>query len=416
MIKINKITELIAIIFIMAIPLQPIFRLEGFYFLALIVCIFGTIFALKNKRMFLFKFEKMQFLFILLMFASLIIGSNQFERFKYVFGIVRYIIFVLFAIRLFLNAVPKNTENKAIYVARKILNSFMVATIIISIYIVINEPSVNGFYGRMGRYIYAGDYGGYIVYSYNLIISSLWAIFCFINEKIKKNKFLYFVSLLVLIPCSLLNGTKKILIAIALFLIGYILLNDKKAIKKFSYIIICFFALFVVYKQITTNDYLNLLIGNRITSFINSFSNDSSAYVDESTIQRSLMRKEASRYFLENPLFGIGISSFMYRFGDEYGFYLYSHNNYLEILSGLGIIGFIVYYGWFIKAIINLQKKSSKDNKIWFFFFLFMIVTLILDYGTVSFDKIHYILMFNMISMYNYYCNENRKYGDIYGK
>lgn len=91
----------------------------------------------------------------------------------------------------------------------------------------------------------------------------------------------------------------------------------------------------------------------------------------------------------------------MYYFGDKYGRYLYSHNNYTEILSSLGIIGFVIYYGWYLNELMKYKNIRNRECDMWKFTLLFIIVTLILDYGTVSFDKIHYLLMQQIISISN---------------
>lgn len=403
MAKKKNIFEIIAVLFIASIPLQPVVTMYGFYFISLLVILGGIVILSEKSKIPFSKFEKMQFFFLLLMIISLLIGEHTIERAKYVFGIIRYVLFIFMAMKVFLTLTPKDVENKGKFIIKKVLDIFSISTVLVSIYVLVTEPSTNGFYGRMGRYAFSGDYGGYIMYSYNLMISILWSIFEMFESS--KNKKFYILMLLILGPCALLNGTRKTIFAIALFLLGYILLASKNILKKSLYILLCVFLLFFAYKQITTNEYLKLLIGNRINSFISSIIKDSG---DNSTTERSLMRKEAFKYFKESPIYGNGISSFMYHFGEKYGVYLYSHNNYLEILSCLGIVGFAVYYGWYLKELIQFKNAENRKDRIWLFCFLFMLVMLVLDYGTVSFDKIHYILIFDLISIYNGCCVKKR--------
>ncbi len=397
--KIDKLKYFFGLLFILSIPMQPIFKMYGFYFIAFMTCALMFVSILKSLKFKFTKFEFMEIVFIVMMLLSLVLGDHLLEKTKYVFSIVRYIVFSFFAIRSIYYYYPENCENKAKNTFEKIFNVFTLGTIIISIYILLFEPSVNGNYGRMGRYVYNGAYGGYIVYSYNLIISILWSLFKLLDKNTKNRK-IYLFALILLLPCAILNGTKKILFAIVLFCLGYVLVFSKNHVERFIKVILICIITLSSYYVIMHNNYLYSLIGYRVDIYIKSLNNDYSGYVDTSTRERNLMRKKAIDYFIDSPVYGNGISSFMYKFGADYGIYLYSHNNYLEILCDLGLIGFIWYYAWFVRIIIYLIKKFKTSNTIEKFMLLFLVVILILDYGTVSFDKLHYILFLDLLSFY----------------
>src|SRR5690606_23295100 len=50
------------------------------------------------------------------------------------------------------------------------------------------------------------------------------------------------------------------------------------------------------------------------------------------------------RYFNEAPLFGHGYFNFSSLFGHDKGVAMYSHNNFIETIVGLGIVGITLYY------------------------------------------------------------------------
>ena len=80
----------------------------------------------------------------------------------------------------------------------------------------------------------------------------------------------------------------------------------------------------------------------------------------------------------------------------NYSHIAYSHNNFTELLCTLGIIGFVIYYSYWLILLYRLYiiKKNSSNLQIKRMSLLFMsimIMFILLDYGNVS-----YVLEFNM--------------------
>lgn len=59
-------------------------------------------------------------------------------------------------------------------------------------------------------------------------------------------------------------------------------------------------------------------------------------------------------YFNTNPIFGNGYFNFSSMFYKDKGLAIYSHNNFLETLVGLGILGFVIYYYMYFLIAKNL--------------------------------------------------------------
>lgn len=93
--------------------------------------------------------------------------------------------------------------------------------------------------------------------------------------------------------------------------------------------------------------------------------------------------------FKQNCIKGIGVNNFAYYVKNytAYGHDRYSHNNYIELLSCLGIIGFILYYWIYIYIIIRLLKllKKDRDNYFLIIAIAVMFVLMIMEYGIVSY-------------------------------
>ena len=111
------------------------------------------------------------------------------------------------------------------------------------------------------------------------------------------------------------------------------------------------------------------------------------------------IRAELIRYgfelFYENPLFGYGLNN--YQLFHWSG--LYSHNNYIEVLVSLGIIGFSVYYLMFIKSAITLIRKRKCLKPIQFLLIFSILSSFVFGYGMVQFySKGIWILMGVMLA------------------
>lgn len=88
------------------------------------------------------------------------------------------------------------------------------------------------------------------------------------------------------------------------------------------------------------------------------------SYLSVSGNSSDNLRAELIRYglelFAENPLLGYGLNN--YQLFHWSG--LYSHNNYIEVLVSLGIMGFLIYYSIFINSTIALLKKRKNLKSI----------------------------------------------------
>lgn len=130
--------------------------------------------------------------------------------------------------------------------------------------------------------------------------------------------------------------------------------------------------------------------------------------------------------FLSNPLFGIGVGEF-YAF--KYNLILageasegivrfkHAHNEYLTILSGMGLLGFIVYalfFRWLWRFFMNALNSGNKENKV---IGLAGLVTIVcyLDFSlTESFLSSHLgaSAFYFLITLFVYLISSNRVGGE----
>uniref|UniRef100_E6XG22 O-antigen polymerase n=1 Tax=Shewanella putrefaciens (strain 200) TaxID=399804 RepID=E6XG22_SHEP2 len=103
---------------------------------------------------------------------------------------------------------------------------------------------------------------------------------------------------------------------------------------------------------------------------------------DGSTRWRLIFIVEGFSIFLHNPIAGIGLDNFKTIFSED----LYSHNNYVELLSTLGIVGFCLNYIFYF----SIFKQVLKSKTIFCVFIVFFF--LLMDFAMVSYFERMYIL------------------------
>lgn len=184
-----------------------------------------------------------------------------------------------------------------------------------------------------------------------------------------------------------LTGSRKgiIMIALAFVLINYFL-NKKKFIKTIPQTVI---VLAIGYILIMNVEFLYNIVGVRIENLINLVLDGSVG--DGSLKSRQTLIDIGMTYIEKKPWTGYGYDCFKLISGidsggkvrgDKYGYY--SHNNYIELLFGGGIIGFTLYYIPMVYLLVKLFKSLKKDICIPYLLTI-LIVKLAIEYAYVSY-------------------------------
>ena len=193
---------------------------------------------------------------------------------------------------------------------------------------------------------------------------------------------------------ALLTGSKKAFLSLFLGFISFEIINSKGVKIVFKIIIIAFICSFLIY-YVFNNELLYSALGNRIEHMILTIQgNNGVGQTDGSLLERQYYINQAKYLFSKYPLFGYGGNNFVTFMREiKYKHIAYSHNNFWELLSTLGIVGFVIYYYMWIKMFICYLKNYKEKKKLQSLLFLIIIfIIIILDYGNVS-----YITDFNMI-------------------
>lgn len=245
---------------------------------------------------------------------------------------------------------------------------------------VMNYSEITKGYMRYRFGLISGINASTIAYFFGIL-----AIVTFYLVFIEKKLRLIYVYVLQIIV-TFLSGSKKGLILIVIPMIFYFFRIGLKSIRNF---VIFAVILLIIGIAVFKIPLLYNVMGYRILDALNELGIvpdavlPESAIIDESTTKRVEMMGDAWRMFTQKPILGWGWNAFASLAG--YGYYC--HNNYLEILVSMGIVGFVMYYSMPIILIVGSIKQKNKNKRFLcislIFSILFLDISSVTIYGQV---------------------------------
>lgn len=209
---------------------------------------------------------------------------------------------------------------------------------------------------------------------FNLMIPTCFCFYrAFCKNKVDKKYFLLFIMCLLV---SLCTGSKKTIVIVAFAVVFLLIKAGKNKIRTILFLLLL---LIVGCWAVFNVDFLYDALGSRIDNWI--YAETVGFESTQTDMVRFGMREKAFMMFLEKPLFGHGCEAFRVLSG--YG--TYSHNNYVEILSSYGIIGFALYYWLPVYMLVRSgYHVLTTRNIVSCLIFSLICVYLVLDYGAVT--------------------------------
>lgn len=209
----------------------------------------------------------------------------------------------------------------------------------------------------------------------------------------KKTKYL-FVFIFVLIA-MIGSGSKRAFLMLGLSMVISLVLKIKnedtknRAIKIFTAI----FAVYVIAMIVLKLNFFSGVLGRFQELFTILETGDTK-------FSRIRFIKYGLKSFRENPIVGLGSGNSHKVTLEAMGWATYLHNNYLEQLVDLGIIGFFLYYGLYailLKSLFPVARKGSFCARI---MIILLLSQLISDMAVTSYNlKLTYILFAIAISI-----------------
>lgn len=208
----------------------------------------------------------------------------------------------------------------------------------------------------------------------------------------RRKSWIYYILLIPFLFLLLGTGSRRGLFT---FIFGGVLLYllHGNGIRILKNIIVCMFVIYALYVIIDQFEIFQS-IDKRLTAFINGVTGKST--MSASDQGRFNMITYGWNMFKEAPIIGYGPGAFK----EIAGFGKYSHNNYIELLFNLGIIGFCLFYGYLYKLFYHLMRQIKRGEPLCMFFIIYLSTRLVSDIGNVSYyDKLLYII-FGTITAY----------------
>lgn len=196
------------------------------------------------------------------------------------------------------------------------------------------------------------------------------------------------------------TGTKKVIIVLIVGISVLILSRTKNPVSILWRLIVVFGVIIGIYFAVLYVDILYSMIGYRLEDLVNGLLG--SGDTDGSSRTRIAYFTDALEVFLQNPIFGVGCDGYRYLSSSSN----YSHTNYTELLSTLGIAGFMLYYSFFA----TFLKKSLKTRKYTQIPLILISIRIALDFAMVSFSSESTWLVVSIVicsTLYRHCSSEN---------
>lgn len=223
-------------------------------------------------------------------------------------------------------------------------------------------------------------------------------LFVMIYQAGKEKKCTYYnvfygIDLLLVI----ISQSRKSFIYVGIIVILSLIFESKNILKTLLRIFLALGLLILVYQAVKIG-----LLGDSMKELLLSFEGDAS---DSSYVGRMNQFDISMGLFNQNRLLGLGIGSIEYvcRFIHGQSAPIVD-NDYLDILSDLGIMGLVVYYGFHLYLLIQYITNKRKWDKKNLLFFILLIILFIQGFLIRGYFNNFYI----PILLYLIYCDIRR--------
>lgn len=313
--------------------------------------------------------------FVIVCFLNVYLGYSLNDSYSYemIVSLLKDLVFLI-ALVGYVRAI--GTERfKDLFIILTFISSFVIIVISIAVSGSIIVRGANGIFNA----------------NYLAVCGSITSIIILSREDSKISKRLLLVLYLTFF--GVLAGTRKAILALIVGIIVFVCSKYPKKLLRNTLIVLGI--MITIYFALIKIPYLYNAIGYRfvaVSNFLNGQSGDSSIYV------RSVFIRKGMDEFKKSPIIGWGINCFKTLPGS---LDTYSHNNYVELLFSVGIIGTIEFYSIHLFSIIYALVKRKSIDKTCFCLGLSIIsIVLFVDFSMVSYyerGSLIYIVLFYML-------------------
>lgn len=261
----------------------------------------------------------------------------------------------------------------------RIIKLYIVSVLIIVLLEFSIVPVESWTAGSMGSHFSGSNSNGV---AFIVFCAELMAFYEFYS----KNKKGYLLLVILFLAFIILTSSRKGLFAALAGPLLFVVFSTYK--KNYLLNILTVFSLAVlVFVFIMTDENAYQAIGRRFNSMFNFMFESQTTKTDNSMYMRMYYIDLAKEVFSQSPILGAGIGNFSYYIVSTYDLTgVYSHNNYWQLLSEYGIVGFTIYYSMYLYLIVKLAKGAFVNkSRINLLFFVFMVLLLVLETALVNY-------------------------------
>lgn len=224
--------------------------------------------------------------------------------------------------------------------------------------------------------------------------------------EVKKYRWFYMITTIVFSVLVLLTGSRKSISMILICVFVYVVFykskqqNAENLIKKMLLVFSMIVLLIMLWYLMMNVEFFYNVIGIRFEAMLNTFLGTDT---DGSMNERAFYAEKAYELFKQHPIIGYGgnnFSQYMREIG--YSHISYSHNNFAELLSTLGIIGTSIFYVPLIFFTYGLIKSYFLDSKglLGLLLIIYMAFTFLTTSYSMYYNSEFYYMFFLCTYMY----------------
>lgn len=274
-----------------------------------------------------------------------------------------------------------------------IIKSIAIAGIIASIYVIIDYGGLSEYYNAASE---EGARLGSVVGQLNSIgMNVAYSVLALFYYAFYYKKYVLYPCMFVPFLVSMGTGSRKALLIIIIGIFFLLFLsqmikkekNILKVIGKYFLIAVCCILVFCI----VINLPFMATVNERMYGLFETLTGEQG---DSSSMIRMEMIKAGFEQFVETPVFGIGLANASIVNEAATGKYTYLHNDFIEQLVNLGIVGFSLFYGVLLYALVWLLKLLKTKQPPVLLSLIILVVFLINTYGSVTYySKTTYIFI-----------------------
>lgn len=320
------------------------------------------------------KYKLWSLSFLLISLLSLIYSINKSDSFNMLKTLVILVIIMIYV----------ESELNNLYSIEKMIMLYVIGVGITLIYVLITQD-LNQFQLAIHGEAFTGRWNGNEI-GMNAAMALIMILYLFPKAKNLFLKMYYCIIVAVSLYLVYWMGSRKTIVFLILGLCGVILLKKPKKLIRNLLLVCCLIT--VSWNLLMEVPSLYQNVGWRLEALTSSITGKGKA--DSSTLLREKYIKVGIESFKESPVIGYGVASFSEINEHKTNHHTYSHNNFIEIAVGLGVIGFISFYWIFVYLIIKYLKLFIHKRTSFFVNVLFILFVLYLatQVGLVTYDSL----------------------------